>query len=197
MKGEYTSQKGSHGYQLNIKLTLRTIASGIGPTNLAQLLSFLDLPNIKIVNGRFFQNMELIVGPILRQVGTKVMGEALEEEIELILGSEGKFEMWKQGNLPVSITVSFDMGWNERSSGTRYDSISGHPFFIGCLSKKIVAAIVSSKICAQCSIAGSNGEVPRIHVYPRNYDGSSKGTETDTTLHLYTSLFNDNDKKLF
>ena len=128
MKGEYTSQKRSHGYQLNIKLTLRTIASGIGPTNLAQLLSFLDLPNIKTVNDRFFQNMELIVGPILRQVGTKAMEEALEEEIELILGSEGKFEMWKQGNLPVSITVSFDMGWNERSSGTRYDSISGHPF---------------------------------------------------------------------
>ena len=51
MKGECTSQKESYGYQLNIKLTLGAIASGIGPTNLVQLLSFLDLENVKQVNG--------------------------------------------------------------------------------------------------------------------------------------------------
>ena len=72
--------------------------------------------------------MELIVELILQQVGTKSMEEALEEEIKLTLESEEKFEMWKQGNLPVSIPVSFDMGWNKRSSGNRYDSISGHFF---------------------------------------------------------------------
>ena len=49
--------------------------------------------------------MELIVGPIIRQVGIKVM----EEEIKLTLESDEKFEMWKQGNLHVLITVSFDM----------------------------------------------------------------------------------------
>ena len=72
--------------------------------------------------------MELIGGLILRQVGTKAMEEALEEEKNLTFGSEEKFEMWKQGNLPVSIPVSFDMGWNKRSSGNRYDSISFHAF---------------------------------------------------------------------
>ena len=58
VKGKLTSYKKSHSYQLNIKLTLGAIASGIGPTNLAQLLSFLDLPNVKQVNGRFFRNIE-------------------------------------------------------------------------------------------------------------------------------------------
>ena len=58
MKGKYTLHKKSHRYQLNVKLTLGAIASGIGPTNLAQLLSFLDLPNVKQVNGRFFRNIE-------------------------------------------------------------------------------------------------------------------------------------------
>ena len=56
------------------------------------------------------------------------MEEALEEEIKLTLESEEKVEIWKQGNLPVSITVYFDMGWNKRSSGNRYDSISSHAF---------------------------------------------------------------------
>ena len=99
------------------------------------------------------------------------MEEALEEEIKLTLESEEKIKMWKQGNLPVSIPVYFDMGWNKRSSGNRYDSISGHYFFIGYLSKKIVATIVSSKIWTKCSITESNGDEPPIHVFLRNYDG--------------------------
>ena len=97
MKGKYTLHKKSHRYQLNVKLTLGAIASGIGPTNLAQLLLFIDLPNVKTVNGRFFRNMELIVEPILRKVGAKAMEEASEEEIRLTLGSEEKFKNGKKG----------------------------------------------------------------------------------------------------
>ena len=69
--------------------------------------------------------------------------------------------------------------------------------FIGYLSKEIVASIVSYKICTQCSIAESNGENPQIHVYPRNYVGSSKRMKADVALHLYKILFNDNDIKVF
>ena len=137
MKGKYTLHKKSYRYQLNIKLTLSAIVSGIGPANLAQLLSFIVLPNVKAVNGGFFRNMELIVGPILRQVGIKAMEEALEKEIRLTLGSEEKIKEWKEGNSPVSITVSFDIGWNKRSSGNRYDSISGHAFLSVACRKKL------------------------------------------------------------
>ena len=48
---------------------------------------------------------------------------------------------------------------------------------------------MSSKIWTKCSITESNGEEP-------NYDGSSKGMEADAALHLYKTLFNDNDKKV-
>ena len=136
VKEELASHKKSYDYQLNIKLSLGAIASGIGRTNLAQLLTFLDLPNVKAVNGRFFRNKELIVGTILRQVGAKSMNDALEEDIKLTLENEEKFEIWKQGNLTVSITVSFDMGWNKRSSGNRYDSISGHAFLYDDFRKR-------------------------------------------------------------
>ena len=124
------------------------------------------------------------------------MEEALEEEIKLTLESKEKYKAWKERNSPVSMTVSFDMGWNKRSSGNRYDSISGHAFFIGCLSKKIVAAIVSSKIYTQCTVAESNGEEPPSHVCPRNYDGSSKGMESDAALHLYKRLLIGTNKKV-
>ena len=98
MKGKYTLDKKSHRYQLNIKLILGAIASGIGPINLAQLLSFIDLPNVKTVNERFFRNMELIVGTSLRKVGTKAMEEALLEEIKLTLGSEEKYKECLNGS---------------------------------------------------------------------------------------------------
>ena len=41
-------------------------------------------------------------------------------------GDDKKVEKYKQGNLRVGITVSFDTGWNKRSSGNRYDSMLGH-----------------------------------------------------------------------
>ena len=47
LKGEYTSQKNSNWYQLNLKLVLDTMASGIGTSDMAQLLSFLDINNCK------------------------------------------------------------------------------------------------------------------------------------------------------
>ena len=86
------------------------------------------------------------------------MEEALEKEIKLTLESEDKIEIWKQGNLPVSITVSSDMDWNKRSSDNRCDSISGHAFLNRMHFEKILAAIVSSKICTKCSIFESNCE---------------------------------------
>ena len=55
---------------------------------------------------------------------------------------------------------------------------------------------MSSKLCTQCTIAESNGEEPHSHVCPRNYNGSSKGMESDAALHLYKRLLQDNDKKV-
>ena len=60
---------------------------------------------------------------------------------------------------------------------------------ICCLSKKIVGAIVSCKMCRVYSSAEENGEEPSDHVCPKNYDGSSKAMEADVSLHLYKELY--------
>ena len=67
LQGESQYRKSSNWYELNLILALGTMASGIGPINMAQLLSFLDLSNCKTLNGRFFKNMELSIGSILRK----------------------------------------------------------------------------------------------------------------------------------
>ena len=47
-----------------------------------------------------------------------------------------------------NFTVSFDMGSQKRSSGRKYEFLSGHAFVVGVRCKKIVIHMVSSKMCA-------------------------------------------------
>ena len=118
------------------------------------------------------------------------MQKAIDEEVKLILDDEIKYKQFKAGNLRVRIAVSFDMGWNKRSSGNRYDSLSGHALMIGCLSKNIITSVVSSKMCRLCSPSEEDGVEPPAHVCSRYYIRSSKAMEVDVALHLYTEHSN-------
>ena len=65
------------------------------------------------------------------------------------------------------------MGWNKRSSGNKYDSISGHRFVLGGNSKKIMNYRCMSKcwrICAQaeCTKVLVDHECPKIIMAPLN-----------------------------
>ena len=173
------------------------MVSGIGPSNMSQLLSFLNIPSCKSLHGSFFRNIELTVGSSLRKIATESMRDAIEEEVRTTLNDDAKYKQYLKGNLQVGIAVSFDMGWNKRSFGNRYDSLSGQALMIGYLSKKIVGAIVSSEMCRVCSSAEKNGEEPSDHVYPKNYDGSSRAIETDAALHLYKELYQKSNKNLY
>ena len=104
------------------------MASGIGPSNMSQLLSFRDIPQCKSLHGRFFRHKELIVGSFLQKIAIDSMQDTIDQEMRLTLDDEKEYEQYKQGNLRVGITVSFGMGWNKRSSSNRYDSLSGHAY---------------------------------------------------------------------
>ncbi len=100
------------------------------------------------------------------------MKEACQEEIylTLIVHEQGDwadigrdFQWWKclTGtdrlsvlNMP-QLTVSYDMGWQQRSSGNKYSSVSGHDFCIGGYTKKILDYRVKSKV-VMCA-TGLNG----------------------------------------
>ena len=173
-----------------------TFASGIGASNMAQLLSFMDIPNAKSIHQRFFKNIETTIVKHLRKIAVKSMDEGIDEEVRLTVNDEKKYNEYKNKTLNVALTVSFDMGWGKRSSGNRYDSISGHALKIGVLSDKILTAAVSSKMCIICSNAENIDEEPPDHICPRNYEGSSKAMEADAALHLYENMFYNSNKQL-
>ena len=96
-----------------------------------------------------FNCIESCVRPTIKELTQQSINRALNGEIE---------EKIKNGDAPksktehmldrlnkkslekddVPLTVCYDMGWNKRSSGTRYDSISGHGLMIGGYSKKVL-----------------------------------------------------------
>ena len=61
---------------------------GIGPSNMSQLLSFLDLPQCNLLHGRFFRNIELTVGSSLRKIVIDSIQDAIDEEVRLTLDYE-------------------------------------------------------------------------------------------------------------
>ena len=88
------------------------------------------------------------------------------------------------------------MGWNKRSSGNRYDSLSCHAFYIGCLSQQIICAIVTVKQCHICSLNELKGIEPPEHNCPKNYTGSSNAMEADAALTINEELYYESQKKI-
>ena len=88
------------------------------------------------------------------------------------------------------------MGWSKRASRNCYDSLSRHALAIGVLTKSIMVAIVSIKLCRVCSLVEPDNEEPPNYCCPKNYDGSSKAMEADAALQLYINLYQDSNKNI-
>ena len=90
-----------------------------------------------------------------------------EWEIEATIG-ENKYTEYLRGNLmpnEIRLTTSYDMGWNKRSSGHKYDSISGHGFLLGTKNKKRMNHRCLSKCCSICLCAEKAKIKAETHVY--------------------------------
>ena len=160
--------------------------------------SFLGLPNLKSFAKNTYRKIEDLVGKHIRQVADNSMVSALDSEAELTqIKKNLSTTDWKKSEFPIGITVSYDMGWNKRSSGKTYDSLSGHALMIGALSKKIVSARVVNKECSTCTQAQRMGTEAKDHECPRNHEGSSKSMEADTALYLVNKLDDYSDSKLY
>ena len=54
------------------------------------------------------------------------------------------YDTWGGNNNKVKLTVTYDMGWQNRSYGRRYDSSRGDAFIIGGRSKGIIGMVLYS-----------------------------------------------------
>ena len=72
----------------------------------------------------------------------------------------------------VKLTVTYDMGWQKRSSCRRYDSSSGHAFIIGSRSKGIIGMVLYSKAFRNFDAVEKRREEAEEHECSKNFEGS-------------------------
>ena len=85
---------------------------------------------------------------------------------------------------PVSIKVKYDMGWQKRSSGRSYNSLSGVGSMIGDESGKVIGYDVKNKNCRICMHAEHEKRSPRPYECHKNFCGCSKAMEAQLCWEL-------------
>ena len=115
------------------------------------------------------------------------------EEIDV---EKKKWENNDPDRMEVSIAVSYDMGWQKRSSGRKYDSMSGHGILVGCRTGQVIEVEVLSKVCNRCQLRVKSG----MPVNKADHDcsanmgkiSSSKGMEAEGAFRVLTRLHKNN-----
>ena len=123
------------------------------------------------------------------------MQKALDEEVRLQFiadNTEHLNKLWLNNGPDTSIPiphliVSYDMGWQKRSSGHAYNSRSGHGLIIGQNTKKILDYEVKSKHCTQCPKKNNTNEI--VHDCVHNFSGTSKSMEVIALKDIMVRCF--------
>ena len=143
--GDKYNTENCSWFASNVKLVVGTLAAGMGAADISCLFSFLGLPNLHSFCNRQYKRIENLIGKHIRDVANESMETALDLEVSMTQEYKGiPVTDWRQQDNSLGLTLSYDMGWSKRSSGNTYNSLSGHGFLIGCFSKKIVDAQVTS-----------------------------------------------------
>ena len=83
--------------------------------------------------------------------------------------STGVLYQTRENKKNVKLTVKYDMDWQKRSYGRRYDSSNRHALIIGGRIKRIVGIDLYSKACHRCDAAGGKGEEVEEHEFPNKF----------------------------
>ena len=154
---------------------------GCGGVHATNIFAHMGLPFCAKLHSDGFAKIQEDVGKAERLVTEEDMRSACLEEIRLTREKYGAACLY---NGFVLIEGGFDMGWSKRSSGRRYDSQSGHCYFVGKMTGKIIACIVFCKVCRVCQAAEKRNEKPKKHTCMKNYEGASKSMESAAILQM-------------
>jgi hypothetical protein len=108
---------------------------------------------------RTFPKIEDRISGKIQELSKDILLENITEEVMLSFdgNNNNNLTQWQQAlrdptivlvdklKLP-KIDCSFDMGWQQRSSGNRYASLSGDTLLVGCRSRKPIAMIIKYKV---------------------------------------------------
>jgi hypothetical protein len=191
-------------YAINIQYVLGFLTSGDGGVEAARLLGVLGLPNDTTMETRSFPTIEERISPFIQQLSKDILLENLVEEARLSFPDENDFKLWRLALTDKTIVLthpkyaridcSFDMGWQQRSSGNRYASPSGDALLVGSCTRKPISMMIKSKLCNYCKTWKKNknndGVDPPEHDCKKNHDGSSSAMEPEACLDMVTDLHN-------
>ena len=154
---------------VNLRAMMAVFYQGVGPRDIGNTLSFLGLPGGSSFPQLFYNGMDKFTKEMNTEL-QEIIDEGLENEIEATI----KYELSEEytaaeiqtyiknfredkGFIPerikkLPIVASYDMGWNKRSTGRVYDSLSGHAFLIGCRSGCVISfGVCAKKMCEMWS----------------------------------------------
>ena len=204
----------STDYAVNVLYVLGFLSCGDGGVEAARLLGLLGLPNDTTMETRSFKIIEDRIGIYIRGLADEILLENIEEEARLVVDDDGDYVQWKESvqkkvnqttevnglELPTRkypvINGSYDAAWQQKNSGHRYDSPSGHGLIFSQHTRKPLCYGVRSKLCGFCSSfkkknPGATDEDITAHDCSKNWNGSSGAMEADIAVELLTTM---NDK---
>ena len=139
-------------YDINTRLYLAPFMMGKGFESCTAMMASLNMEGTVGTRRSFSRHQHTVMKDIrivtkmaIQQAMTNEIKAAIMEQLsedgESMDHSEVLYKKWKSGETitqikNVGLTVSFDMAWQKRGSGNRYDSISGHGIMIGGITKK-------------------------------------------------------------
>ena len=138
-------------------------------------MSALGLPSL---TSRNFKKREREAGSAIESVAKRSCAAFTEMERDL---SEND----GQGEGPVAVGVSYDMGWRKRGKSRSYDSSSGVGTAVGLKTGKVISYATRNTLCRVCQEAVANNREPTVHDCRRNHQGSSKSMEANVAVQLF------------
>lgn len=89
----------------------------------------------------------------------------------------------------IPIVALYYTGWNKRSTGRVYNSLSGNTFLIGCRSGNVIHFDTRAKKCAKCARTKRLVTNTSPHRFTINHERSGRSMEAKLTLDLTKELF--------
>ena len=190
-------------HAVNVLFAIAFIASGDGGTEAARLLGLLGLPNSTTMQGRSFGTIEKQLSPVIQSYAYEILDDNLKDEVALLFGDNCDmngtrlYEQWFEKKLTEELWPRVggcaDMGWQQKGSGRKRNSKSGHALVVGMGTRKAIAMATCSKGCGYCKswlTTHTVDEPPPEHKCYINHHGSSGSMEPLAVLQMYKDLYN-------
>ena len=190
--------------EVNVFWVLAFLSVGDGGTEAQHLMGLLDLPRATSMEKSIFSTIEQAVQPIIIAYGKEILQNNLINEVTALCHAEGTFVLvdwllfldnpagpFPEASMP-HVKASNDMRGQKRSIGRRHESLSGHSFFCGAVTRKPIVMVLMQKYCHNCSLADTANVTPVDHTCSINHIGSSGSMEASALVEMFHNLYDTN-----